>query len=390
MRLSQLLLILTLLLFSRLEFEFLRYIGFLEQKSFKARVFTQYKKKNYYVLKLKNGDFAFYTTSRDNLKNLLNEVIEFRFVYKPSFFGYMGVFYSPAFDLRLVPVGALDYYISSQHRKLGNLFRALFLGESMEYELRKKLSALGVSHLFALSGLHLGMISFVLYWLIYPFYMLFQKRHPYRNRYVDIGVVVLLAEFVYLHICSYPPSLIRAYVLESVMFVAALRFWDIKDFRVLGLGVLVSVFLFLQKVFSLGFLLSVAGVYYIYLFFRYFKAGFFNSLLLMVYMFLVMFVWSHTFFGEFNNYQLLSPIANLVFGIFYPLEAFLHLIGYGGALDGFINAYLELGSKYRIVKFEWWVLGGFILLSLLAVNKKWAFYGINIIGFVLVMTSIRI
>jgi competence protein ComEC len=93
-----------------LQFAFVDYLNFLETREFRAKVVNQYKKKNYFVLKLK-GDFEFYTTSRDYLKNLLNETITFRFVKRPSFLEYLGIFYAPTFDLRLVPISKIEYFI---------------------------------------------------------------------------------------------------------------------------------------------------------------------------------------------------------------------------------------------------------------------------------------
>ncbi|GAB6044585.1 ComEC/Rec2 family competence protein [Caminibacter profundus] len=386
--------ILFLLLVFRFQISFLEYLNFkyFPVKEIEARVFAQYKKKNYYVLKLKNDEVTFYTTSRENLKNLLNEKVKLKIFTKDiTFWGYLTKFYAPSFDLKLEPVSKVEKYIESQHSSivLSNLFKALFLGESMEYSTRIKLSTLGVSHLFALSGLHLGFISFLLYFLLSPIYNLFHKKFPYRNKFVDLGIIVLLIEFLYLKITSFPPSLIRAFVMEVVLFFFFVTLRNVFSIKVLVLTFLVSFYIFSMKIINIGFLLSIVGVYYIYLFFSYFKATFKSGLVLSFYMFIVMFVWGHYFFGEMNIYQLFSPIVNLLFSIFYPIEAILHIFGVGGLFDSMIEKYLSFGEKFYYVNISFWFLFVFAFFSIIAFKKKIAFYGINILGIILILGSIR-
>ena len=384
-------------LFFILKFQllFLGYINFIDRhvKTIEARVINQYKKKNYYVLKLKNREVTFYTVSREDLKNLLNERVEVKiFTKNISFLGYLTKFYATSFYLKLLPLNYFEAFIEKQHKKseISNLFRALFLGESMDYKTRIKLSTLGISHLFALSGLHLGFISAILYFLFLPFYNFFHKKRPYRNRFVDLGMVILGVELLYLWFTNFPPSLIRAYVMEVLLFVFAYFLADVLSFKVLVFTVMFAVLIFTFSVFSLGFLLSILGVYYIYLFLNYYKITWKNSLILSVYMFMVMFVWSHFFFGQFNNYQLLSPFVNIVFPFFYVAEVFLHFMGYGGVLDGVIQKYLNLGENFYYVKISFLFLAGFAFISLLALKKKWAFYGINLLALFVIAGSIRI
>ncbi len=387
--------ILFLLLFFifKIQILFLFYLKFLDSKVIKAKVINQYKKGNHFVLRLKNKEIEFYTTSYENLKNLLNDEIELTLIKKDvSFFDYLTPFYAPSYNLRLLPLNKVETYIEAQHesRKFSNLFRALFLGESIDYDTRIKLSALGISHLFALSGLHLGFISGTLFFLLLPIYTFFHRFFPYRNRYVDLGILILGIEFFYLYFTSFPPSLIRAFLMEAVLFGIAFFLMDVFSMKVLVFTIGIAFLIFTFSVFKLGFLLSIVGVYYIYLFFRYFKFSFINGVLLSFYMFIVMFVWSHYFFGEFNNYQLLSPLINLIFPIFYVVEGFLHLIGYGGVLDGVIKWYLNLGEKYYHVNVSFCFLVVFSVLSLLAYRKKWAFYGINLLAVIIILGSIKI
>ena len=384
----RLFLFLILIIFLRIQISFLEFINFIDKpvRVLDVKVVNQYKKKNYYVLKLKNREVTFYTINRDNLKNLLNENVSIKiFTKNISFFDYLKGFFAISFDLKLRDATNLEKYIESQHKdkKIANLFKALFLGESIDYKMREKLSTLGVSHLVALSGFHLGIISGVLFFLFSFIYKFFHKYFPYRNRYFDVAILVFIVEFIYLYITSFPPSLIRAFVMEVVLFLFAVRLQNIFDIKVLIYTGLISFLIFFEKIFSMGFFLSILGVYYIMLYFKYFKVNFLNSVFMSFFIFLWMFVISHIFFGNFNIYQLFSPFVTLFFTIFYPFEIFLHIIGIGGVFDNLIENYLNLGSNFYVYKVP--ILFGalFLIMSFIAYYKKWAFYGINLLALII-------
>jgi hypothetical protein len=52
--------------------------------------------------------------------------------------------------------------------------------------------------------------------------------------------------------------------------------------------------------------------------------------------------------------------------------------------------YLDLGSEFWEIKINFWVLVVFMILSIIAIRKIWAFYGINILGIVFILASIRV
>ncbi len=381
------------LMIIRFQISFLSYIDFKYDKfiTLNAKITNQYKKKTYYVLKLKTKNLTFYTTSRENLKKLLNDSVKLTLITSNvSFFDYLFTFYAPSFNIKLLPVSKVEEYIEKQHSntQIANIFKALFFGESIEYETRKALSTLGISHLIALSGLHLGFISLFLYLLLSVPYKIFQKRFPYRNRFVDLTAVIFVIEFFYLYITSFPPSLIRAFVLEIVVFLYAYNLKNPFSLKVLAVVFLCSLVLFGVKVFSIGYFLSITGVLYIYLFFKYYKPTFINSVFLSFYMFCVMFIVSHSFFGNFNLYQLFSPIINVLFSIFYPVEIFLHIMDYGSLFDGIIIKFLHLGDNFSLFKLPIWFCILFLALSVAAFFSKKLFYGINLISITVIFYAV--
>jgi competence protein ComEC len=384
-KLLSIFLIFSFLLILRGYISFVFYKNFVSHKVLKINgyVANQYKKKNYYVLKIKSKSLNFYTINRDNLKNLLNENIAIKiFTKNVSFKDYLFGFFAPSFDLKLKDVNFFEKYLEKQHKNknLINLYKALYFGKSIDYKTRQKLSTLGISHLFALSGLHLGFLSGILFLILSPFYKFFQTRFfPYRNRYFDLGIVIFVIEFLYLYFTDFPPSLLRAFVMEVVIFIS-LVYLEKEPVKILIFTFFISLIIFFEKVFSMGYFLSFIGVYYIFLFFKYFKMNFVNTLILSFYMYLMMFAIGHFFFYNFNYYQLLSPFINILFSLFYPVSIFLHIIGVGDLFDNLIKFYLNLGEKYYYVKINAFIFFPFLLLSFTAYYRKWAFYGINAIA----------
>jgi len=338
-----------MVLLFNLGFNFYKYKQFITHSQFvTAKVVNQYKKNNHWVLKIKNNDIEFYTTTKDDLKDILNKNIEVGIITKNiSFWGYLTKFYAPTYHLGILEDDNFKNFINIQHNDkfISNIFDALFFGDSLYYKTRQELSTLGISHLLALSGLHLAIISGVLYLILTPIYNLLIP--PYRNRNIDLGVLILIILFLYLWFVNFPPSLVRSFVMESIVFLFAYFLRDIFSFKLLFLAVVVSLVLFPSFIVSVGFFLSVMGVFLIFLFFKYTKPTIFNGLFILpIYLYITMLPISHYFFGNFNYYQLLSPFVSIVFNIFYPFEIFLHLIGKGGILDELIKSYLSLGDKY--------------------------------------------
>jgi len=330
-------------------YKYFGYKNFISKSEFiTAKVVNQYKKKNYWVLKLKNNEIEFYTTTRDDLKDILNYNVEVGLITKNiSFWGYLSKFYSPTFHLGLLEKSEYKKFIEKEHNNkyIANIFNALFFGDSLYYKTRQQLSSLGISHLLALSGLHLAIISGILYLILSPIYnSLFL---PYRNRNIDLGILILIILFAYLAFVGFPASLVRSFLMEIIAFIFAFSLKNIFSFKLLFLTIFIGIVIFPSFLVSLGFFLSVMGVFLIFLFFKYFKATFINGLIVLpIYLYIAMIPISHYFFGNFNIYQLSSPIISIIFTFFYPLEMFLHIIGEGGFFDDIIKSYLSLGNNF--------------------------------------------
>jgi competence protein ComEC len=343
-------------------YKYYQYKQFTSKNQFiTAKIVNQYKKKDYWVLKLKNKNIEFYTTTKDDLKDILNKDVEVGVITKKiSFWQYLSKFYAPTFNLGILPIPKYKQYIKNQHtdKYIANIFEALFFGDSLYYSTREKLSTLGISHLFALSGFHLGIISAVLYFLLSPIYRFLP---PYRNKNIEIAIFILIILFLYLYFTNFPPSLVRSYLMEIIAFGFAFYLRDIFSFKLLFVVVIVSLVLFPEFITSIGFFMSVMGVFLIFLYFKFIKPSLISGVFLSFYLYIAMFLITHYFFGNFNYYQLLSPFVSLAFAIFYPLEIILHIFKIGGIFDNYISEYLELGIDYIKIYTPTFVFYGYLV-----------------------------
>jgi competence protein ComEC len=361
-------------------YKYNEYKNFISKYQFvKAKIVNQYKKQNHWVLKIKNNTLTFYTTTKDDLKDILNQNIEVGVVTKKiSFWGFLTSFYAPTYHLGVLDKPKYKSFVQEQHKNkyIQNLFCALFFGDSLYHKTRIQLANLGISYLLALSGLHLAILSGFLYFLFAPIYSFFVK--PYRNKNIDLGILILIVLFCYLWFVGFPPSLVRSFVMEVLAFLFAFSLRNVVSFELLFFSALMCIALFPSFIISIGFFLSVSGVFLIFLFFKYFKATWLNGVIVLpIYLFFSMFLISHYFFGNFSIYQFLSPFISIVFTIFYPLEILLHLVGYGDIMDKVIEFYLNLGNSGENIYTPKIVFYIYIFVLLLV-----AFWGDNLLKFV--------
>lgn len=348
-----------------------------------------YHKDKYKTLKIKTENFTFYTSYNKKIKAKIYQKINLYIITKKiNFSSYLKGFYTKSFSVNINP-SELDTkqkihnYIGSQHTNndISSLYNALYLASSLTTNIRELASNLGISHLIAISGFHLGVLSLVLYFLIHLLYnKLHSKLCPYRNKRFDIMIIISFLLFTYLIFIDMPPSLLRAFI----MFIFAL-FLLRNNIKIISFETLLIISLFIiglypKLLFSLSLWFSITGVFYIFLFIKYFSH--LNKLLQFIlfnfWLYLTINPITHYFFATTALEQLYSPILTILFTIFYPLSVFLHLLNIGGIFD----IYLEYISNINVYTIEVftpsWFLILYILLSLFSIIKKEIFIVLNI------------
>lgn len=201
--------------------EYSKYLEFIDEEVFetKVEVLNIYQKDDKDILKLKSSNFEFFTNMPKNEEikrfDLLNILIVSRNI---DFIDYLKGFYTKTiyFDELQKEQTFKDKIIKNiennhQDEKIIELFNALFLAVPVSKELRDVITAYGIAHVVALSGFHLVVLSFVIYWILYFPYKFFQDRYfPYRNRKLDILLITIAILFYYLILTDIVPSLLRS------------------------------------------------------------------------------------------------------------------------------------------------------------------------------------
>lgn len=350
-----------------------------------ATVLKQYIKtknsKSYQVLKLKTDSaITFYTGAKESFEDVKGKELTLEvFAGKVSFYEYLTSFYSFTRVQNINETKTLkqelDSYIASQHKSenITNIYQALFSATPLNKDLQTTFSTLGVSHLLAISGFHLGVLSGLLFFLMKPLYNFFQNRYfPYRNSKSDIFFIIALSLLVYLNFLGSPPSLLRAFAMLIIGFVLYDRGIKIISMQTLLLTAILLLALFPKLLFSLGFWLSISGVFYIFLFMIHFKhlSKIWQFIIIPFWVYILMLPYSLVIFSNFSIYHPLSIIWTTLFTIFYPLSIFLHLIGLGNLFDGVLESFISLAQSQASVELDskWLILH--IILSLVSIYKK--------------------
>ncbi|HIQ27233.1 MAG TPA: ComEC/Rec2 family competence protein, partial [Sulfurovum sp.] len=254
----------------------------------------------------------------------------------------------------------------------------IFFAAPVEKYLRKKISLLGVSHLIALSGFHLGILWGLVYGLLYILYKpLQQKYFPYRHALFDVGLVAMLSLGIYLWFVDFPPSLVRSYAMVLVGWIVLLLGMELLSFMLLTTIIVALLALAPSLLFSLSFWLSVAGVFYIFLLLHYtqqYSTWFISFIFIPLGIFIFMLPIVHYIFGVTTVYQLLSPLLSILFIPFYPLVIVLHLLGLGDVFDPLLLWLFSLPMESKDNLLPLWIMVLYVMLSLGAIWSKKIFF----------------
>jgi len=349
-----------------------------------------YHKKNYDILKIKTKNFTVFTKYNHKKElYILNNINIYLITEQISFISYLKKFY--ANSINITHIKQTDdnkrkayNYIYTQHKNqdISSLYSALFLATPITQNIRDFSNNLGISHLIALSGFHLGIIAVVLYFLLNLFYSKIHLKYlPYRNKKFDIMILVSLLLFLYMIFINTPPSLLRAFCMFIFGLFLLRNNIKIISFETLFIISLIIIALFPKLLFSLSLWFSIAGVFYIFLFLQYFRKinKILQFLLFNIWIYLAINPITHYFFPTTSIEQLYSPLLSILFSLFYPISAVLHLFGFGSVLDSIMESFIYIKiNSYEIFTVDWFFIL-YLLISFIAIVKKEAFLLLNIL-----------
>ena len=388
----KLLLVLITILLINISIEYSKYQELIDDEVYetKVKVLNIYPKKDYNILRLSASNFDFFTNidKSESVEKLdiLNILILSKNI---SFLDYLKGFYAKSIIFKKIEKqsGFKDEIIKkidSNHEDniTKELFQALFLAIPISKELRDICTNYGISHLIALSGFHLGVLSFVIYWIFYfPYTYLHKKYFLYRNKKYDLLLISISFLFFYLILTNVVPSLLRAFVM--FVFAIFLLRYNIKLFSYTTLFIvfLIVISLFPKYFFSLGFWFSIIAVFYIFLFLQYFSKlnKYLQIVLFNLWMFLIFNPIVHFYFPQTSYEQFLSPLITILFTFFYPFEIFAHIFDFAIYFDGFIKKFLYWDMYVYNVETPFYFFIVYLMFSLASIFYKKAFWVLNIL-----------
>lgn len=267
-----------------------------------------------------------------------------------------------------------------------NINRAILLGDNtrIRKDLKDKIRYIGLSHIFAMSGLHIGLVIVILYIIF--------KRTVKNKRLIEI--LLLLSITLYYLSVKESSSFTRAYIMAVVYLLGKLFYEKIDLGKALFVSAVISVLINPTAIFSVSFQLSYGAMVVIIYIFPYVRKINYKKFKILDY---ILFTTTIQIFlipitvYYFNSIQFLSVISNL---ILLPLASFYITINY---IALFLeNFYLSFLLK-PVIKILYKILIYFIdffselpYLSIEYTNKKLVYIYIIVFVIIVICKNIKI
>lgn len=201
-----------------------------------------------------------------------------------------------------------------------NINRAILLGDNtrIKKDLKDKIRYIGLFHIFAMSGLHIGLVIAI-------FYFIFKKT--IKNKRL-IEVLLLISITLYYISVKESPSFTRAYIMAIVYLLGKLFYEKVDLGKTLFISAIVSSLINPTVIFSVSFQLSYGAMIAIIYIFPYIRKINYKKLKILDYILFTttiqIFLMPITVY-YFNTIQFLSVISNL---ILLPLASFYITVNY--------------------------------------------------------------
>ena len=201
-----------------------------------------------------------------------------------------------------------------------NINRAILLGDNtiIRKDLKDKIRYIGLSHIFAMSGLHIALVIAI-------FYFIFKKT--IKNKKV-IEILLLVSITLYYLSVKESSSFTRAYIMAIVYLLGKLFYEKVDLGKTLFISAIVSILINPTVIFSVSFQLSYGAMIAIIYIFPYIRKINYKKLKILDYILFTttiqIFLMPITIY-YFNTIQFLSVISNL---ILLPLASFYITVNY--------------------------------------------------------------
>ena len=267
-----------------------------------------------------------------------------------------------------------------------NINRAILLGDNIRIkkDLKDKIRYIGLSHIFAMSGLHIGLVIAI-------FYFIFKKT--IKNKKV-IEILLLISITLYYLSVKESPSFTRAYIMAVVYLLGKLFYEKIDLGKALFVSAVISIFINPIVIFSVSFQLSYGAMIAIIYIFPYIRKVNYKKFKIFDY---ILFTTTIQIFlipitvYYFNSIQFLSVISNL---ILLPLASFYITINYVALfLENFYLSFLlksVIEILYKILIYFIDFFSELPYLSIEYTNKKLVYIYIIVFIIIVICKNIKI
>lgn len=223
-----------------------------ENKGYVEKINGKYPFKFYYVniSNLENGKFKGYFFIRNlkeenyninflNLENIKVEKIEENFMKN-----YLSNIFERAQE--------------NFPFKIKNINKAILLGENkISKKLKEKIRYLGLSHIFAMSGLHIGLVFIIINFLSFKIF----------NKKLQIELISLIFLTIYFFSVKESPSFTRAYIMICIYILGKILYEKVSLKKSIYVSMYISVLFkpnsFIELSFQLSYL-AIFAIAYIY------------------------------------------------------------------------------------------------------------------------------
>lgn len=228
--------------------------------------------------------------------------------------------------------------------------KALLLGykNELEGDIRQAFARAGLSHIMAVSGLHVGLVI-APFWVIIPFF--WTKKHGTK---FGLAILIIIL-FFYAGLTGFSAPVMRASLMATLLTYGKLFSKSANSINLMGVAALVILIIDPTQLFEVGFQLSFAAVLIILLVLPviqskipyWIRIKWYGTPIMVIIISLVvqfgLYPLQAYYFGEVS---IISPIANALFvpflGIIVPLSLFALIIGLLLPSVGFILNYPSL------------------------------------------------
>lgn len=151
-----------------------------------------------------------------------------------------------------------ERFLENMTPSLKNMVNAVIIGDMHIYkDKQEQIRYVGISHMFAMSGLHIG--------LVFAIFLFIFKKLEISIRQREILTIIIAT--LYLFSVKISPSLTRAYLMATIVMLSHIIFYKYNVKRALIISAVISLIFKPEWIFSLSFQMSylaMIAIFYLY------------------------------------------------------------------------------------------------------------------------------